>query len=144
MPTARDHLTSGVVDGKLYVIGGRQNPLTNLDVNEEYDPINDKWTTRAPMPSDRGAIDAASLSDSIYVFCGETPTITFANNEQYIPSLDIWIVREDMPTARTGCAVAEVGGSIYVIGGNTKPPYTIFSPTTKNEVFTPLSWKTQR
>jgi N-acetylneuraminic acid mutarotase len=141
MPTPREHLASGVVDGKLYVMGGIQgSELTILDVNEEYDPISDKWITKAPMPSRRGSIDAASLSDSIYIFCGEGFTRTFSSNEQYVPSLDMWIIREDMPTARAGCAVAEVEGSIYVLGGNLVPPYTAFSPSGDNEVFTPVDW----
>ena len=46
MPTAREHLTSSVVNDKLYVIGGRINGMaSNVDVNEVYDPVNDKWTT---------------------------------------------------------------------------------------------------
>ena len=46
MPTtAREHLTSAVVDGKLYVIGGRSNGMSyNVDANEVYDPKTDKWT----------------------------------------------------------------------------------------------------
>lgn len=143
MPTARDHLTSGVVDGKLYVIGGREgNTLTNLNVNEEYDPKKDEWVVKAPMPSSRGGLVAASLSGSIYVFCGETPTRVFSNNEQYIPSLDKWIVRDDMPSGRHGCASASIGDSIYVIGGGVRPGFSLDFLSSKNEVFTPLNWKT--
>ena len=140
MPTARHHLASGMVDGKLYVIGGRQgnegDVSVNANVNEEYDPITNKWTIKAPMPTSRGGLTAVSLSDSIYVFCGVAPKITFSNNEQYIPALDTWIVREDMPAARHGCASAETGGSIYVIGGSPAPGFAV---SDKNEVFTPVN-----
>lgn len=40
MPTARHHAASSVIDGKLYIIGGRvSGSLDNIDVNEMYDPI---------------------------------------------------------------------------------------------------------
>ncbi len=43
MPTARNHAAAGVVDGKLYVIGGRvgaafMGVASDTDVVEEYDP----------------------------------------------------------------------------------------------------------
>lgn len=140
MPTARDHHASGVVDGKLYVIGGRQGSLwANVNANEEYDPEKDEWSTKAPIPSYRAGITAVSLPDSIYVFGGENPVRAFDNNEQYIPSLNKWIIRDSMPTARHGLASAAVDGNIYLIGGSVTQG---FSPTSKNEVFTPIDWRT--
>jgi N-acetylneuraminic acid mutarotase len=54
MPTARHHHASAVVDGKLYIIGGRilgngvksqiNEALSNFDINEMYSPLNDSWT----------------------------------------------------------------------------------------------------
>lgn len=40
---------------------------SNLDVNEQYDPVEDKWVKRGPMLGKRGGIVASSLNDSIYV-----------------------------------------------------------------------------
>ena len=52
MSTARHHHTSAVVDGKLYVIGGRllgngiksqiNEGLSNFNDNEMYNPLNDE------------------------------------------------------------------------------------------------------
>ena len=43
MPTAREHLTYAVVNGKLYVIGERSNGMSfNVDANEVYDPGTNK------------------------------------------------------------------------------------------------------
>jgi hypothetical protein len=118
-----------------FLEGGRGGLLSNLDVNEEYDPEHDKWIVKAPMPSRRGGIVGASFGDSIFVFGGETPFGTFDNNEQYITSLDRWIVNDRMPSARHGLAAAESGGSIYVIGGGLKPRLSVSG---KNKAFTPL------
>ena len=53
-------LASSVIDGKLYVIGGRisGSSLDNVDVNEMYDPIQDRWviSNLEPMPSKRSGI----------------------------------------------------------------------------------------
>ena len=84
MPTtAREHLTSAVVDGKLYVMGGRTNGMSaNVDTNEVYDPKTDKWTVLESMPSKRGGLASASVNGSIYVFVVEQLSGTFSNNEK--------------------------------------------------------------
>ena len=66
MPTARHHHTSAVVDGKLYVIGGRlleivsnrisDEALSNFNDNEMYNPLNDSWTVLEQMPTKRSGI----------------------------------------------------------------------------------------
>src|SRR5207244_7218990 len=49
MPTPRNHATAGVVNGKIYVIGGRvgggllASGSGHVDVGEEYDPATDTW-----------------------------------------------------------------------------------------------------
>ncbi len=85
MPTtAREHLTSAVVKGKLYVIGGRANGMSaNVDTTEVYDPKADGWTVLEHMPSKKGGLASTSVNGSIYVFGGEQPSGTFGNNEKY-------------------------------------------------------------
>ena len=69
MPTARHYAASAVVDGNIYVKGGRlTGSLVNVDVNEKYNPVLDEWTTDfQPMPSKRSGIAATSVNGSIYV-----------------------------------------------------------------------------
>src|SRR4029450_733687 len=48
LPTGRNHAFSGVVNGKIYVIGGRighgfVTTSSNTDVVEEYDPVRGTW-----------------------------------------------------------------------------------------------------
>ena len=107
MPTAREHLASSVVDGKLYVIGGRSNGMSyNVDANEAYDPATDKWITLEPMPSKRGGLASAAVNGSIYVFGGEQPIDTFSNNEKYYTANYKWTIETPMPTARHGLTAA--------------------------------------
>ena len=135
MPTAREHLTSAVVDGKLFVIGGRVAGLeSNLDANEVYDPLKDTWNVLEPMPSKRGGLAAAASSPNgtIHVFGGEEPGSTFNNNEKYDPKSDTWTEDIPMPTARHGLAAATIDDKIYVIGGGLEPGLNV---TPYNEIF---------
>ena len=134
MPTARHHAASSVIDGKLYVIGGRiSGSLDNIDVNEMYNSIEDRWISNLePMPSKRSGIAAASTNSSIYVFGGEEPSKTFNNNERYDVKINKWTTELPMPTARHGLAAVDIGEKIYVIGGGPEPGLSV---TKVNEIF---------
>ena len=64
---------------------------SNVDANEVYDPVIDKWTILEHMPSKRGGLSSATIAvnESIYVF-GEQPTGTFSNNEKFDVVSDTW------------------------------------------------------
>src|SRR5882672_6702460 len=74
LPTPRNHATAGVVNGKVYVIGGRvggafvSSGSSNVGVVEEYDPAADLWgAPRARMPSARSAMSSGAWGGKIYV-----------------------------------------------------------------------------
>jgi N-acetylneuraminic acid mutarotase len=125
MPTPRDHLSSAVVEGRIFVIGGRQpdvGPLfKDLNQNERYDPANDTWHSFKPLPTNRSGLAAAPIDGTIYVIGGESTKKTFNATEKYDPSTDSWTSEPAMPTARHGLAAVSVGKEIYVIGGGPKP-----------------------
>jgi N-acetylneuraminic acid mutarotase len=125
MFTTRDHLTSAVVDGKIYAIGGRQpeqSPLfKDLDVNEVYDPSYDSWLLVEPLPSQRSGLGADVVNGNVYVIGGESTERTFSDNEKYDPKTDSWEIQRPMPTARHGLAVTTVEDRVYAIGGGPEP-----------------------
>jgi N-acetylneuraminic acid mutarotase len=136
MPTAREHLTSAVINDKLYVIGGRTNGIaSNVDANEVYDPVTDRWTILEPMLSKRGGLSsaAAEVNESIYVFGGEQPTDTFNNNERFEAISNTWTSEKSMPTARHGLAAVAIDNKIYAMGGGPQPGG---STSNLNEIFT--------
>jgi N-acetylneuraminic acid mutarotase len=64
MPTGREGLAVGVVNNKIYAIGGvgrdcNPNPCT---VVEEYDPATDQWNIKAPMPTGRYGLAAGVVN----------------------------------------------------------------------------------
>lgn len=54
MPTRRLGLSTSVVNGKLYAIGGGYSiEGSHSRIVEEYDPVTDSWTRKADIPTGR-------------------------------------------------------------------------------------------
>jgi N-acetylneuraminic acid mutarotase len=127
-PTLRNSAASAVIDGKIYVVGGRQF-LKNADgsprqVNvanlEVYDPSLDRWEKRASMPQAQGGLAATAANGKLYVFGGEQwvpEQKVFAESWVYDPKTDKWDALPPLPTPRHGLGAAAVGNRIYVFGG---------------------------
>lgn len=112
MPTARYGLTSGVVNGKIYVIGG------NINTVEEYDPATDTWATRTPMPTRRYWLTSSMVNGKIYAIGGYSYSTSYLNTvEEYDPATDTWTTKTPMPSPRARLTSSAVNGKIYVIGG---------------------------
>jgi len=124
MPTARYWFSCGVVDDKIYAVGGVAVEGPALSIMEVYDPVTDTWdTTKADMPAPRVTSTSCVYGGKIYVFGGDsifkimeahpTPTVQI-----YDPATDTWdTTKRDMPTARIAASACVVNDTIYVIGG---------------------------
>jgi len=114
----------GVVDGKLYAMGGQavgESQTTNL----EFDPTTHTWTNKSSMPFERENFAVAVVNDKIYVIGGsnnliDCPTLDLV--EEYDPATDNWTRKADMPSPREGLAAAVYDNKIYAIGGHAVCP----------------------
>ena len=131
MPTGRWDLSTSVVDGKIYAIGGASaygsRPLRTV---EEYDPATDTWTTKSEMPTARQGLSTSVVNGKIYVIGGIDASggsypgaKTFSTVEEYDPATDRWATKSEMPTARGFHSANVVDGRIYVIGGAPSCPW---------------------
>jgi N-acetylneuraminic acid mutarotase len=131
MPTPRNHATAGVVNGKIYVIGGRVGTAfitagsSNVDVVEEYDPAADAWgSARARMPSARSAMASGVHGGRIYVTGGEGQNAqmmyTFRALEAYDPASNSWTVLPSLPVSRHGLAGAVIGNRLHIVSGDVQ------------------------
>ena len=133
MPTARHHQTSAVAGDKLFILGGRVTYVpSNLNQNEMYDPIQDKWTIQEPLPTNRSGLAAATLGNYIFAIGGEKKPGSYDTNERYNVETNSWTTEPPMPTNRLGHDAVTVDEKIYVIGGKTGQP--IDSVTGANEI----------
>ena len=130
MPTTRNHAAAGVVNGKIYIIGGRVGHAfitraSNTDVVEEYDPATDQWgPLLAPMPTARSATAWGTYKGKIYVAGGEIRTdrlsATFRAVEAYDPATNRWISLPSMEVSRHGLAGDIVGARLHLVSGNVQ------------------------
>jgi N-acetylneuraminic acid mutarotase len=127
MPTARNHAFGGVVNGKIYVIGGRTGhgfitAATNTDLVEEYDPAADTWgALKARMPTARSGGGWATYGGKIYVAGGEVATAelvaAFRAVEVYDVASNSWSALPSMPIPRHGVAGAVIGNQFHLVSG---------------------------
>jgi len=120
MPLARAFIDGGVVNGKIYAIGGWNTKVDGssyIRVVEKYDPAADAWTTmNSELPSTRYSYAISAVNGSIYVLGGWAGSQLSAV-EVYKPATDSWAEIADIPTRRAGLSASQVDGKIYVIGG---------------------------
>jgi len=124
LPEPREHCVAGAVGGRVYIVSGRANAITGVDVDSYvFDPATGEYDTVAAMPTPRGGTAGAVLGGKIYIFGGEgNPDDSngiFHDVEAYDPSTDSWEVLPDMLTGRHGFAAAVVDDRIYLPGGAT-------------------------
>ncbi|HWX23147.1 MAG TPA: kelch repeat-containing protein [Candidatus Binatia bacterium] len=132
VPVARAGSAAGVINGKLYVVGGTgsgaiyQSPpyhrLTDLEV---YDPLADAWNTKAPIPIGIDGATAGVINGKLYVAGGQTgwelagPPGNLANLQVYNPLTDTWTNLSPMPFGSSATCGGVINGKLYVAGGTT-------------------------
>jgi N-acetylneuraminic acid mutarotase len=119
-PEARNSAAGAVIDGLLYLAGGRRVGEGNSARLDRYDPTADRWETLAPMPKAAGGLAAAAAGDKLFVFGGEGGPGMIAECWSYDPKADRWTAEPPMRTPRHGLAGAAVSGVVYAIGGGVK------------------------
>ena len=130
MPTPRNHAAIGVVNRKIYVIGGRVGAAfiglaSDISVVEEYDPATDEWSgPRARMPIARSALGVGVYGGRIYVAGGEYQDphmmATFRAVEAYDPASNTWTEMPPMPVSRHGLAAGVIANRFYVVSGDVQ------------------------
>jgi N-acetylneuraminic acid mutarotase len=139
MPTARSAGATAVVDGKIYVAGGRPPRGHDFAV---YDPAADSWTVLPDLPTQRNHLAAAAVGGKVYViggrFGGGVGSEMTDIVEVYDPASGSWSRAAPMPTLRAGINGIAARGCIYVFGGegNDADPRGVFP---QNEVYNPKS-----
>ena len=123
MPTARQWLSTTVVSGKIFAIGGLDKYFGKvLKTVEVYDPVSDSWERKADMPTAKRNVSVTVVDGKIYAIGGTDssncpPSKVFSSVEEYDPITSTWVKKADMPTPRAGISLCTVGGKIYAIGG---------------------------
>ena len=130
------HIGVGVVDGKIYVVGGFTKSFRDrgpVDSVWQYDPAADRWERRAPLPTPRGALAVAVLDGKIYAMGGERFSAA-GSKEKYEPVADVaaydlksdkWEVLPPLRQKRDHLVAGAIAGRIYAVSGRERPRYDL-------------------
>jgi N-acetylneuraminic acid mutarotase len=132
MPTARSGGGAGVIEGKIYVAGGRPPRGNDFAV---YDPAADEWAVLPDLPTGRNHLAVDAIGGKLYVAGGRFESGVggpmTAVLEIFDPGTGQWTTGAPMLTPRAGVTAITAFGCLYVIGGegNMLSPLGIFDQT---------------
>lgn len=128
LPRGANHVGVGVLDGKLYAIGG------HTDQNRKPDNLcfvldGNAWRKIAPLPRACGAIGCAAIGGLLHAIGGAVgdsfPTKKSVDwHLVYDPKADRWSERAPMPLGRDHTGTLTVGDRIHVVGGRVNSFHT--------------------
>ncbi|KAK3297783.1 uncharacterized protein B0H64DRAFT_473845 [Chaetomium fimeti] len=129
LPGRRDHAGVVVVDGVMYVLGGRDQGQLNVRGEVfalDFGRVEEGWVTKeGRMPTARGGVCAGAVGGKVYVFGGEGNPVegsegVFDQVEAYDTKTDTWEKLGKMEVPRHGTYAAALGGGVYIPGGGIK------------------------
>ena len=129
MPTQRSGGAAAVIDGKIYVAGGRPPHGHDFAV---YDPRASTWRRLPDLPTQRNHLAAAAIDGKMYVVGGRYGAGFQSERtdavEVFDPATNAWVVRARMPRPRGGVNGIEALGCLHVFGGegNAEHPSGVF------------------
>ena len=135
MPTARGAGVAVVLDGKIYVAGGRPPHGNDFAV---YDPATDSWEVLPDMPTQRNHFTGAAIKGRIHYVGGRqghglSPQMTTVH-EVYDPQTRTWSTAAPIPRARSGMNGVMARGCFHVWGGEGPagmfPDHDYYDPRT--------------
>lgn len=120
MPTPRAFVSTAVVDGKLYALGGT-DPNNQWNVVEAYDPLTNSWTTKAPLPGPRSHAGAGIIDGRIHVVggMGLLGATVSPPHAVYDPATDSWSADEPMPLGSRFNVTDVINNALYIAGVNS-------------------------
>ncbi|MDS9996536.1 Kelch repeat-containing protein [Bacillus atrophaeus] len=132
LPEPRVGASSGVVDGKIYVIGGgTEKPGTYGNQTFVYDPKTNEWARKADMPTERAGAATVTVDGKIYVLGGKSNDGVVKAVEVYDPKKDTWEKLDDLPFENKVQAyriyAEAIGKKIYVVAYENSRYATTYS-----------------
>ena len=81
MPSARQEISTAVLNGEIYVIAGYDRAGASTDIVEVFNPDTGEWRSAAPLPINNNHGAAATAAGTLYAF-GGLSTLAFASDPE--------------------------------------------------------------
>jgi N-acetylneuraminic acid mutarotase len=107
-----------VLDGKIYVVGGKIKGTNEyVKKTEIYDPIKRDWI-EGPSPNiPRAKFAMVTFGGKIYIFGGESERGIVKEVEVFDPQKNRWEIVGKMPNPRKGLSAVVFGNKIHILCG---------------------------
>ena len=141
-PVGVHHTGAAVIDGKIYLAGGRYLDEASSATFDRYDPATDSWTRLPDLPQGKvSSLGVVAAGGRVVVIGGDdeldwedgggfVSPMTWA----YDPRTRRWTRLPDMHVERHAFAAATAGGRIYAITGTICPGLKPAGPVTTHTV----------
>jgi N-acetylneuraminic acid mutarotase len=117
IPIPLSYAASAVVDGHLYVIGGRTRLAPTLNTVYDYDIAHDFWTLLdAHLPNNVWVSGGTAVHGRVWVIGGQRGSVTYAT-QIFDPSTHAFSEGPSLNVARYGLGAATVGNYVVALGG---------------------------
>jgi len=130
--TARREFAAGALNGKIYAACGMSwsdpNAVTYVNTTEQYDPVADAWTTRAPCPIGPASNNvygnehvggSAAANGRLYMVVFNVIAPGGAATYEYDPVADHWTTKAPPPFSSDIYALADVNGALYLLASQS-------------------------
>jgi len=112
-------VSAGVINGRIYVPGGRLVSEEVSDILEIYDPLSDMWAVGRNMPQPLSAYGLAVFEGKLYLFGGWNGETFVDDVYVYNPIDDTWKEKVPLKVQRGYLSANTIGERIFVVGGDT-------------------------
>lgn len=130
MPLSQQELATGVINRKVYVIGGYDADAHSTGTVQVYNPTTNAWTLAQALPMAVNHNAAAIVGGKLYSF-GAGAGQTFV----YDPNNNSWVARASSHYVHCGtAAVGVINGKIYVAGGEGTPANANWRFTIRSQI----------
>jgi N-acetylneuraminic acid mutarotase len=121
LPEACGAIACVALGDKMHLVGGAigSDNRRSIDWHLVYDPREDRYTRRQPMPVARDHTGAVSVNGQLHLIGGRVDSFHTNSNlhHSYDPKADQWTFRAPIPTARSGHGAVWFRGRIFCMGG---------------------------
>ena len=138
MNNKRAYFFAGVLDNKLYAIGGKFKE-GSLATGERYDPATDKWEAIPSMPSAYHAHAGAVYGNHIYVSGGYSNNHFTPDLQRYEPATHSWEDMTPMLSPRGWHVMCVMQDKLLAFGGCTLNANQQALPVLQSECYDPAT-----
>lgn len=121
LPETVTEFATGVLDGKIYLIGGVVSGVSSAKTLV-MDPAANTWTETGALPEPRHSAAAAVIGGNIYLFGGRSidsagAQTLHASVFKFDPAAGAWSAVSDLPEARADQGVCTIDGIAHLVSG---------------------------